>query len=79
MSWLAVSSSCFLLLLLLLWPLNSLFSRLVAALPAAVGLSATRTAERPSELISQSLFMSVHGCMTVTLYSISDSRAEETQ
>jgi hypothetical protein len=54
---------------LFLWPFNSLFSRLVAALPAVVGMPATRTAERLSELISQSLFMSVHLYMTVTLTS----------
>ena len=64
------SGSCrvpLLFFLLLLWPLNSLVSRLVAALPAVVGLPATCTAERPSELFSQSLFMSVNCSMTVNL------------
>ena len=33
------------------WPSNSLFPRLVAALPAVVGIPATRTAERLSEFV----------------------------
>ena len=46
---------------------------LVAALPAVVGIPATRTAERLSELSSQTLSVSVHASMSVTLYF---SRAE---
>ena len=40
---------------------------LVAALPAVVGAHPTRTAERLSELISQSQSMSVHHSMSVNI------------